>query len=104
MSEAAHGEVAELVPVVAEPIPAFAGTLPVDLREQMTKAVKAWMLRTPSPHTRRAYQSDLDQFLAHAGIRPGPGSSSPLYGPRTCRTGATPWRPTNRPTAPSAAK
>ena len=52
-----------------EPIPAFTGTaLPTDLREQMTKAVKAWKLRTPSPHTRRAYQSDLDQFLTHAGI------------------------------------
>ncbi len=71
MSGAVHGEVAELVPVVAEPIPAFAGTLPADLREQMTKAVKAWMLRTPSPHTRRAYQSDLDQFLSFAGIVAG---------------------------------
>ena len=29
------------------------------------------MLRTPSPHTRRAYASDLDQFLAHAGIEAG---------------------------------
>jgi len=37
----------------------------------VTKAGKAWMLRTPSPHTRRAYQSDLDQFLAHAGIPAG---------------------------------
>jgi len=55
----------------AEPIPAFAGTLPADLREQMTRAVKAWMLRTPSPHTRRAYQSDLDQFLSFAGIPAG---------------------------------
>ncbi len=27
------------------------------------------MLRTPSPHTRRAYQSDLDQFLADAGLK-----------------------------------
>jgi integrase/recombinase XerD len=54
-----------------EPIPAFAGGLPADLREQMTKAVKAWMLRTPSQHTRRAYQSDLDQFLAHVGIEAG---------------------------------
>ena len=52
-----------------EPIPAFTGTaLPTDLREQMTKAVQAWKRRTPSPHTRRAYQSDLDQFLTHAGI------------------------------------
>ena len=61
----------DIVPLPAEPIPAFAGGLPADLREQMTKAVKAWKLRTPSPHTRRAYQSDLDQFLAHAGIEAG---------------------------------
>jgi site-specific recombinase XerD len=25
----------------------------------------------PSPHTRRAYESDLGQFLAHAGIEAG---------------------------------
>ena len=37
----------------------------------MTKAVKARKLRTPSPHTRRVYESDLDQFLAHAGIKAG---------------------------------
>jgi integrase/recombinase XerD len=37
----------------------------------MTKAVKAWMLRTPSLHTRRAYESDLGQFLTHAGIESG---------------------------------
>jgi integrase/recombinase XerD len=55
----------------AAPIPAFVGTLPTDLREQMTRAVEAWKLRTPSPHTRRAYQSDLEQFLAHAGIEAG---------------------------------
>jgi len=62
----------KLVPTTpADPIPAFAGVLPADLREQMTKAVKAWMLRTPSPHTRRAYESDLEQFLAHAGIEAG---------------------------------
>jgi site-specific recombinase XerD len=29
------------------------------------------MLRTPSPQTRRAYQSDLDQFLGHVGIPAG---------------------------------
>ncbi len=52
-------------------IPAFAGGLPSDLREQMTKAVKARKLHTPSPHTRRAYESDLDQFLAHVGIEAG---------------------------------
>ena len=54
-----------------DPIPAFVGGLPADLREQMTNAVKAWKLRTPSPHTRRAYESDLDQFLAHVGIEAG---------------------------------
>ena len=59
------------MPVASDPIPAFVGGLPADLREQMTKAVKAWKLRTPSPHTRRAYESDLDQFLAHAGIEAG---------------------------------
>ena len=56
---------------VADPIPAFAGGLPTNLRDQMTKAVRAWMLRTPSPHTRRAYESDLGQFLADAGIQAG---------------------------------
>ncbi len=71
MGENAHKQKAEIVPVGSDPIPAFVGGLPADLREQMTKAVKAWMLRTPSPHTRRAYESDLDQFLAHAGIEAG---------------------------------
>ena len=71
MGENAHTQKAEIVPVGSDPIPAFAGGLPADLREQMTKAVKAWKLRTPSPHTRRAYESDLDQFLAHVGIEAG---------------------------------
>ncbi len=46
--------------VGGNPIPAFVGTVPGKLREQMANAVKAWKLRTPSPHTRRAYLSDLD--------------------------------------------
>ncbi len=71
MGENAHMQKAEIVPVGSDPIPAFVGGLPADLREQMTKAVKAWKLRTPSPHTRRAYESDLGQFLAHAGIEAG---------------------------------
>ena len=61
----------DIVPVAPNPIPAFGGALPPDLRAQLTRAVQAWMLRTPSPHTRRAYQSDLDQFLSHAGIPAG---------------------------------
>ena len=28
----------------------------------------AWLLRTPSSHTKKAYRQDLDQFLTHAGI------------------------------------
>ncbi len=71
MGEKAGTELMVVNQDAANPIPAFAGTLPADLRGQMTKAAKAWMLRTPSPHTRRAYQSDLDQFLTHAGIAAG---------------------------------
>ncbi len=69
--EDASMDTRQIVPVGSDPIPAFVGTLPADLREQIATAVKAWKLRTPSPHTRRAYQSDLDQFLAHAGIQAG---------------------------------
>jgi integrase/recombinase XerD len=63
----------EIEPVAAaEPIPAFSGgNLPVDRRAAFTAAFDAWLLRTPSADTRRAYQSDTDQFLAFAGIAPG---------------------------------
>jgi integrase/recombinase XerD len=65
-------ELVPITPAIAEPIPAFAsGTPPADLRAAMTAAVDAWKLRTPSPHTRKAYASDLDQFLVHAGIEAG---------------------------------
>jgi integrase/recombinase XerD len=59
----------QIVPAGSDPIPAFAGGLPTDLRQQMTRVVEAWKLRTPSPHTRRAYASDLDQ--SHADIEAG---------------------------------
>jgi integrase/recombinase XerD len=59
-------------PTSTEPIPAFAGRgLPLDLRGAMTAAVEAWLIRTPSEETRRAYASDLEQFLAFAGIAAG---------------------------------
>ncbi len=61
-------ELAHLPP--AEPIPAFTGQVPGDLRQAIRQAVDAWLLRTPSPHTRRAYRLDLDQFLAASGIQP----------------------------------
>lgn len=62
-----HQSVTEL----AAPAPAFAGTgqLPVvTLRESMVQAITAWLLRTPSPATRKNYRCDLDQFLKFAGI------------------------------------
>jgi integrase/recombinase XerD len=62
----------DIVPVQTasqEPIPAFArGGLPEDLRSAMTAAVEAWLIRTPSQHTRRAYASDLEQFSCFADI------------------------------------
>ena len=69
MRDQVKGRTGDLVPVSGGPIPAFAGG-PVsgDMRDQMTKAIVAWLLRTPSPHTRKACRQDLDQFLAHAGI------------------------------------
>jgi len=45
--------------------------VPGDLREAIKRAVDAWLLRTPSPHTRKAYEHDLYQFLAPAGIAAG---------------------------------
>ena len=62
----------EIERMAAEPIPAFSGgQLPADIRAAFTAALDAWLLRTPSEETRRAYRSDLDQFSAHAGIMPG---------------------------------
>jgi integrase/recombinase XerD len=58
----------EIVVRPSELIPAFAEASPRVLRQAMTKAVEAWLLRTPSEKTRRAYQNDLDQFLGFAGI------------------------------------
>ena len=99
-----HGVSGLLTRSAPIPIPAFVGGLPADLREQMTKAVKAWMLRTPSPHTRRAYESDLDQFLAHAGIEAGAWEQLAAVRPEHVAA----WRDAadadaGRPTAPSAA-
>jgi integrase/recombinase XerD len=56
----------------AEPIPAFTGGhIAGNARDAITRAVSAWLLRTPSPHTRKAYDHDLRQFLAAAGIAAG---------------------------------
>jgi integrase/recombinase XerD len=59
-----------LTPATTEPIPAFSGQVPASLRDAIGQAVDAWLLRTPSPHTCRAYRLDLGQFLAATGIQP----------------------------------
>jgi integrase/recombinase XerD len=61
-------ELVKITPATGDPIPAFTGQVPGNLREAIGRAVDAWLLRTPSPHTRKAYKHDLGQFLAHAGI------------------------------------
>jgi integrase/recombinase XerD len=61
-----------IVSLRADPIPAFAGgQVPGDVREAIGRAVAAWLLRTHSPHTRKAYEHDLNQFLSFAGITAG---------------------------------
>ena len=51
--------------------PAFGGERPatqVALRTQITRAAADWLARTPSVHTRDAYQRDLRQFLSFTGF------------------------------------
>lgn len=72
MDEHASVKMGAVAPISAEPIPAFSGaSLPADLRTAMAAAVTAWLLRTPSAETRRAYRGDLDQFFKRAGITAG---------------------------------
>jgi integrase/recombinase XerD len=58
------------IPPDTDLIPAFTGQVPGDLRQAIGRAVAAWLLRTPSPHNRKAYEHDLGQFLAATGIEP----------------------------------
>jgi hypothetical protein len=56
------------------PMPAFAGPAELSvasLRDSVTQAVAAWLLRTPSSATRKNYRRDLDQFFKFAGIPRG---------------------------------
>jgi len=61
----------EIVLSSTDPIPAFHGSVPGDLGEAIGRAVSAWLLRTPSPPTRKAYEHDLNQFLVATGIKAG---------------------------------
>ena len=45
--------------------------MPGNLREAIGRAVSAWLLLTPSPHTHKAYEHDLNQFLTAVGIEAG---------------------------------
>jgi hypothetical protein len=40
-----------------------------ETRGALSKAIRAWLLRTPSRHTRQNYQRDLNQFLRFAVFR-----------------------------------
>jgi integrase/recombinase XerD len=72
MSEPGGTEIIRVEGAGAEPIPAFEGGRVVgDLRAAIGRAVEAWLLRTPSPHTRKAYEHDLGQFLTFAGLEAG---------------------------------
>ena len=57
-----------IIPVGEAPISAFGGGVVADLREQVPRAVKAWLPRTPSAHTHWAYESYRDQFLVYASV------------------------------------
>ena len=82
MDEHARMELAAIERRDAEPIPAFAGgQVPGDPRQAIGRAVAAWLLRTPSLRTRRAYQTDLDQFLAATGIAAGAFEQLPQVRP-----------------------
>jgi hypothetical protein len=63
----------------ADPIPAITGQVPDDLRQAIDRAVDAWLLRTPSPPTRRAYRLDLDQLYLMPLTRcSSAGAAAPL--------------------------
>ncbi len=51
MDDRTGSELATITPTPADPIPAFTGQVPGDLRQAIRQAVDAWLLRTPSPHT-----------------------------------------------------
>lgn len=53
------------------PAPAFAVSAELcnaSLRDSVTQATEAWLLRTPSVATRKNYRRDLNQFLKFAGV------------------------------------
>jgi len=64
----------ESVTKLPAPAPAFSGTDHLQgatLRVAVEQAIGAWLLRTPSPATRKNYRCDLDQFFKFAHIDRG---------------------------------
>ena len=53
--------------------PAFGGNMPKgikQLRNVIQQAMDAWLAKTESERTKRAYRMDVEQFLEYLGIRP----------------------------------
>jgi len=62
---------ADLLPSVKELVPAFDKTVTVSrngFRPLMNQAVRSWLCKTPSKHTRVNYRRDLGQFLHFTGV------------------------------------
>ena len=54
-----------------------------DLRAQLAEACQAWLFRSPSRETRKNYQRDLEQFLAHLGCGKDAVEALPKVRPST---------------------
>jgi Phage integrase, N-terminal SAM-like domain len=78
--DATDTDIIKVTPGTVVP-PAVTGQLVGDPRQVIGRAVAAWLLRTPSPHTRKAYEHDLNQFQAHAGIEAGAFEHLPAIRP-----------------------
>ena len=72
-SDSKHAATADVIPGSEQLPPAFGGSRQTDivrLRHLVREAVRGWLSKTPSEHTRKAYSKDLSQFLDFHGIDP----------------------------------
>ncbi len=76
----------------AEPIPAFTGQVPGDLRQAIGRAVNAWLLRTPSPIPAGPTVSTSTSSSPPAASRRMPSSTSLPSAPSTSASGVSDWR------------
>ena len=103
MEKNARMELAVVNQIGADPIPAFAGGLPADLREQMTRPSTPGCSAPPPPIPAGPMRATSISSSPMPASRPVPGSSSPPVRPEHVAAWREPWPPTARPTAPSAA-